>query len=200
MELAEFKDFYKRIDNDFPPNEHAPYAVLYKEIQEGIVEALVFCEGEQDLAYSICVANHVNGYVLISLLAVFQECRGQGIGSAFMKALHSMYEQKQAIFVEVEKPELAQTSEERNSRERRIKFYEKAGFYLIKGIDYSIWGVPVHLMALPLKASKETINEQIGQFIYQIYFKLLGERFIHKMQFKVLDENEISSYEIKNQG
>jgi hypothetical protein len=91
----------------------------------------------------------------------------------------------------MEQPELVQTSEESDLRRRRIKFYEKAGYYQIPRIDYSIWNVPMHLMALPLKASEETINEQIGQFIYQIYFKLLGERFIDKMQFKALDDNEI---------
>lgn len=91
-----------------------------------------------------------NGYVLISLLAVFHEYRGQGIGSESMKELRVMYENKQAIIVEVERPDFSQTPEECDSRKRRIEFYEKAGFYLIPNIDYSIWDVPMHLMAMPL--------------------------------------------------
>lgn len=200
MDVAEFKDFYKRIEKDFSPDEHAPYEVLHQQIQEGIQEALVFGEGERDLAYSICADNHDNGYVLISLLAVFQECRGQGIGSAFMKALRTMYEHKQAILLEVEQPELSQTLEESDTRGRRIKFYEKSGYYLIPKVEYSIRNIPMHLMVLPLKVSKETINEQIGQIIYQIYFKLLGERYLYKMQFQALNDNVIASQVMKNQG
>lgn len=184
MEAAELKGFYKRIKQDFSPGEYAPYSVLYEQLQEGIQEGLVFSEGEHDLAYSICASSHENGYVLISLLAVFPEYRGQGIGTEFMEALCTKYKEKQAILVEAERPENSQTPEEQDFRKRRIDFYEKLGFLLIPGIDYSIWDVPMHLMALPLMASREAINEKIGQIMYQIYFQLMGERFIHKMKFR----------------
>lgn len=184
MKVAELKGFFKHIEQDFTEGEYAPYGVLYQQLQSGIQEGLVFCEGERDLAYSICAAGHDNGYVLISLLAVFPEYRGLGIGSAFVKTLGEMYQEKQGILVEVERPELSQTLEERDFRLRRIAFYEKAGFCLIPGIDYSIWDVPMHLMALPYRASRDMINEKIEQVMYEIYLQLMGERFIHKMQFK----------------
>lgn len=186
METTELKGFYKHIKRDFSPGEYAPYEVLRRQIAEGVQEALVFRQGAEDLGYAICAAGNSNGYVLISLLAVFQEYRGQGIGTAFINALHSMYTKKQAVIVEVEKPELAETEKERDSRRRRIEFYEREGYYLIPGIDYSIWDVPMHLMALPLLASKEDINEGIGQIMYQIYLQLMGQRFMHKMQFRTL--------------
>lgn len=131
MELAELTGFYERIQRDFSCGEYAPYAVIYQQLQDHLQKALVFCEGKQDLAYSVCADSHNNGYVLISLLAVCKEFRGQGIGSAFMKTSRVMYEHKQAILVEVERPDHAKTLEEANSRRRRIEFYEKAGFYLI---------------------------------------------------------------------
>lgn len=184
MKAAELKEFYKHIEQDFLPEEHAPYAVLYRQLQSGIQEGLVFCKGTRDLAYSICAADHANGYALISLLAVYEEYRGKGIGSAFMGALREMYGHKQAILVEVEKPELSQTPEEEQSRWRRIEFYEKAGFYLIEGIEYSIWDVPMHLMALPLQASRQKVDEGIGQAIYEIYLALMGKHFIYKMRFQ----------------
>ncbi|MCR4435600.1 MAG: GNAT family N-acetyltransferase [Clostridiales bacterium] len=190
MEVSELKNFYKRIERDFLPEEHAPYQVLYRQLQMGIQEAMVFCEGAQDLAYCVCAAGHAGGYVLISLLAVFEEYRGQGIGSAFLEALRVRYEQNQALLVEVERPELSKTSEERCFRQRRIEFYKRAGFYLIPGIDYTIWDVPMHLMALPIMASRETINQRAGQIMYQIYLKLMGERFIHKMRCETLNSAE----------
>jgi len=195
MEVDELNGFYKRIKGDFPPGEHAPYTVFYRQILGDIQEGLVFGEGARDLAYCVCAANHANGYVLISLLAVFQEFRGQGIGSAFMKALSVMYVRKQAILVEVERPELAKTAKEFDLRRRRVDFYEKAGFYLIKGIDYSIWDVPMHLMALPLNSSIENINKEIEKIMYQIYFKIAGKSLIHKMRFQAINDNVIDSYD-----
>lgn len=183
MELNELKDFFKRIKQDFVQGEYAPYAILYKHFQNGLLNGLVFCEGKQDLAYSICEDNHDNGYVLISLLAVFKEYRDQGIGSAFIKRLRLMYRDKQALLVEVERPDQTKTKEEGHSRRRRIDFYEKAGFYLIQGIDYSIWDISMHLMALPIVSSKEIIDQKIEKSMYELYFNLMGEEFIHKMQF-----------------
>lgn len=195
MEVDELIDFYSRIEEDFPPSEHAPYWVFYQQIQGDIQEGLVFGEGTRDLAYSVCAANNANGYVLISLLAVFPEFRAQGIGSAFLKALSVMYARKQAILVEVERPVLAKTAQELDQRRRRIDFYEKGGFYLIKGIDYSIWDVPMHLMALPLNSYIGNINKEIEKIMYQIYFEIAGKSLIHKMQFQGINDNVIDSYD-----
>lgn len=185
MELGELKAFYERIERDFAQGEYAPYAILYQHLQNGLQKALVFCEGEHDLAYSICTDSHDNSYVLISLIAVFKKYRDQGIGSDFMKRLRLMYLDKQALLVEVERPDQAKTQEEGNSRRRRIEFYKKAGFYLIEGVAYSIWDIPMHLMALPLVASHETINQEIRKSMRELYLDLMGEELIHKMEFQI---------------
>jgi GNAT superfamily N-acetyltransferase len=148
MKAQEFKEIFNHIERDFVPGEYAPYDVLHQQLQNGVQEGLILCEGEQDVAYSICAGGHANGYVLISLLAVFEEFRGCGIGPAFLKELHRIYSNKQGIIVEVEKPENSQNQEVSASSAKRIGFYEKAGFYLIPNISYSIWDVPMHLMVL----------------------------------------------------
>lgn len=182
MELDELKAFYERIVRDFSQGEYAPYAIIYQHLQQGLQKAMVLCEGEQDRAYCVCSDNHGNNYVLISLLAVFKEYRGQGIGSAFMKQLYLMYQDKQALLVEVERPDQAKTQEEGDTRRLRIEFYEKVGLYLIKRLNYSIWDIPMHLMVLPLVASKEAINQEIKETMYELYLSLMGEEFIHKLQ------------------
>ncbi len=182
MELNELKTFYERIVRDFAQGEYSPYEIIYQHLKNGLQKALIFCEGERDLAYSVCTDDHDNHYVLISLLAVFKQDRGQGIGSAFIKQLSLMYKNKKALIVEVERPDEAKTQEEGNSRRRRIEFYEKAGFYLIKGVDYSIWDIPMHLMALPLVAPQEIINQEIRRSMRELYLDLMGEELIHKLQ------------------
>lgn len=184
MTLDEFKHFFKLIKQDFARGEYPPYFVLNAQLKEGILEGLVLSDGEADMAYAVCAAGHDNGCVLISLLAVFKELRGQGIGSGFMAHLAKRYADKQAIIVEVEKPELSKTTKERETREKRIHFYEKAGYHVIPGVEYSIWDVPMHLMALPLKASEQMVNGNIDKIMYEIYLELMGKVFIHKMKLR----------------
>lgn len=181
MELTEVEFFYKRIIQDFPVGEYAPYDILYRQLRKGIQEGLVFGDGEQVLAYSINAAG--TDYVLISLLAVLPEFRKQGVGSAFLAALIKHYSGRPGIIIEVERPELAANSTAKAFRQWRIGFYEKAGFYLIEGIDYSIWDVPMHLMALPMTSSPQMINESIQEIMKQIYLKLIGKRFMYKLKF-----------------
>lgn len=184
MLAPELKDFYPRIKRDFAVGEYPPMEVLYNHLQAGKQEGFVLSDGNGDLAYSFCAASPDRDYILITLLAVFQEYRGRGIGSTFLKKLHKKYVDEHAIIVEVEKPEETQIVEERDRRLHRIAFYEKEGYRLIKGIDYTIWDIPMHLMALSLNDGDAMINKEIKQIMHQIYFELLGKQFIHKMQFK----------------
>ncbi|HEY5583701.1 MAG TPA: GNAT family N-acetyltransferase [Ruminiclostridium sp.] len=189
MKDQEFKEIFNRIERDFAPGEYAPYDVILQQLQKGVQEGLILCEGEHDdVAYSICTDGNTNGYVLISLLAVYEEFRGHGIGSVFLKELSRIYSGKQGIIVEVEKPENSLTQGERFTRIKRIEFYEKAGFYLIPNIDYSIWDVPMHIMVLLHSASMQPTNERVGQIMYEIYLELMGERYIHKMKFRTVNK------------
>lgn len=180
---SEFKHIYKSIENDFAEGEYAPYDVLAKQIEKGLQIGHIFQNGEKDVAYSICADGCANGYILISLLSVYKEFRGNGLGSIFLGELIRSYSLKQGIIVEVEKPENSRSTEERALCEKRIKFYQNAGFYLVTDIDYSIWDISMHLMVLPLKASLPTLNEMIGQIIHDIYLELMGKRYIHKLKF-----------------
>jgi len=85
MELGELKAFYERIERDFSKGEYSPYDIVYQHLQKGLQKALIFCGGEQDLAYAICTDNHDNSFVLISLFAVFKGHRDEGIGTAFIE-------------------------------------------------------------------------------------------------------------------
>jgi len=182
MIVSELKDIYKFIEEDFEYGEYAPYAVLCDQLSSGIQEGFIFYNENSDLAYSICAGSHENGYVLISLLAVFKENRRKGIGSDFIKAIQRRYSNKKAIILEVERPELSKSDEEYRLKSLRMEFYKKLGFYHVSGIDYSIWDVPMHLMALPINSAEEMIDHGIEDIIHQIYLQLMGEQFIYKLQ------------------
>jgi GNAT superfamily N-acetyltransferase len=182
IQLFEFKKIYKMIKHDFVPGEYAPYGILYHQLQDGILKGYILLEGDCEVAYSICTEVQTNDYILLSFLAVYEGMRGRGIGTGFLEKLSAMYSDKNGIIVEVEKPENAKTNGEKDIRQKRIHFYQKAGFSLLSDIEYTIWDMPMHLMTLPLKASSGIINKNIGKIIYDIYLSLMGERYINKMK------------------
>jgi GNAT superfamily N-acetyltransferase len=184
MEVGELKRFYQHIKQDFPAGEYPPYEILDRQLRQGLQDGLVYCVGQQDLAYSICAGS--SDYVLLSLMAVLPEFRGKGVGSGLLQALQHRYSHKQAIIGEVDRPVLAAEYAEHKLRSERIEFYERAGYYLIPDIDYTIWDVPMHLIALPLRAARNDINKSIRSIMYQIYVDLMGESFMHKMILKQL--------------
>ncbi|MBP1761048.1 MAG: hypothetical protein H6Q64_590 [Firmicutes bacterium] len=180
---SELKDFYPRIERDFASGEYPPMDVLYDHMLQGKQEGYALWDGNRYLAYSFWVANLAYDHILITLFAVLSEYRGQGIGTIFLKNLHKMINNS-IIIVEVEKPEEAKTKKERDKRLRRIAFYEKEGYILINGIDYIIWDIPMHLMVRSQKINEPLNNQEVIQIMQQIYFGLLGKRFINKLQIK----------------
>ena len=183
MKDKELKDIYRHIEKDFSEGEYAPYPVLQQQLKSGVQKGFILNIGEIDAAYSICAENKSNGYVLISLFAVFEEFRGQGVGSAFLNGLCKIYSEKMGIIVEVEKPENSQNEEQRLTRVKRIEFYRKAGFSLIPEIDYSIWDVPMHLMMRSDSPAVQITGDEMGRVMYEIYLDLMGQKYIHKMKF-----------------
>lgn len=188
IKLPEFKNIYKRIEADFMEGQYAPYEILRQQLQKGTQKGFILLQDQREAAYAICTEARQNDFVLLSLLAVYQEFRGCGLGSAFLDELKKLYSTKSGLIVEVEKSEDALSNQEKTIRERRIQFYHKAGFYLVSNIDYSIWDISMELMVLPQLVSKQKINKEIGQIIYQIYFELLGEEFIHKLNIVMLNK------------
>ena len=186
MLISELPRFYRLITADFIPGEYPPRDILETHIKTGSMHGLVFCRDRVDCAYAVNAAG-ANQFVLISLLAVFQEFRGQGIGSDFVKAMIETYKDMQGIVIEVEKPELAEDSATKHARHRRISFYEKLGFNLINGIEYEIWGMPLHLMILPLHADRRIMNHAIGEIITGLYLGLTGKELIHKLVIKPVE-------------
>lgn len=71
-------------------------------------------------------------------MAVKPQLRSQGLGAAIYRLAFQHCQQKGccAWLIEVEKPELAQTPEEKDFASRRIRFYQRQGAQLLHGISY----------------------------------------------------------------
>lgn len=180
LDPNEFKKIYKRIKKDFAAGEYPPYFVLHRQIITGIQRCFLYVSEGLEKAYAVCAGNHPNEYVLISLFAVYPAYRGTGVGTAFLEKIKETYAGKKGVLVEVERPRDAKNSAEKEVREKRIRFYQRAGFRIIPGLEYSIWGVPMHLMAW----GGDSDTQEIMRRIHEIYLELMGKRFIHMLQVR----------------
>ncbi len=187
MYINDLKTYYRFIEKDFSRGEYPPYAILQRQISDGRQQGFILHNWGQDLAYAICSAGH--DYVLISLMAVLPQWRGQGIGSDLLKRIKDQHSDRSGLIAELERPELALQAEEQQTRQSRLGFYYKAGFQLIAGIDYTIWGVPLHLMACPLGVNMNVISAHIESIMYEIYLNLSGPQYIHNMVINRVDHD-----------
>ena len=186
MRLPEFKRYYANLTEDFHTGEYPPYAIMRAQVKRGALQGLVYTDDSgTDAAYAFNAEQSDYGMVLVSYYAVLASRRGTGVGSAFLDALAGRYRTYRGIVVEVEKPELADSEQERMLRGRRIRFYERAGFQLVPKVDYAIWGIPMHLMILPLQDSFSAIATELPTLMRALYLPLLGHAFIQRMRCRV---------------
>ena len=61
---------------------------------------------------------------------------------------------------------------------------ERAGFALARGLDYAIWGVPMHLMARPLSPAFNPSS--LPGEMRAVYGRLFPPRLMHKLQMRTL--------------
>lgn len=111
-EVKALKKLYKEhIQKDFPKNEYPPYFLLKYYLKKGKIEAFLLEEEGKEKAY--CINCKANQYVLVLLLAVYQECRGEGIGTKLLSEIKNYYKQEKGIFLEVEIPKEAKEEKEK---------------------------------------------------------------------------------------
>ena len=191
MSPSDLKVYYQYIKQDFSVGEYAPYDILLQQLRDGRQRGVILYEEEQDLAYAIFSGN--NQFVLISLLAVLRQRRGQGLGSKLLAALRGHFSDRAGLIVEVERPELARNEKEQRTRQSRLHFYRQAGFHLITGIEYVIWGIPMHLMACPLQMDIDAIGARIETIMYDLYLKQSGPQYIHNLIIKRIGGSQDSN-------
>ena len=181
VEEDEFPELFREhITSDFPRTEYPPYGKFLESLRLSR-RGLYFCgEDGEKLAYAFIDSVAESRYVMIFLYAVMAGGRGRGTGTRFMQALFEEYGSMDGIILEVEKPEEASSEAERSIRERRISFYQRLGYQMVREIDYCIYGVPMYIMVKPLLQELVQPDELVDE-IYRLYRGSMGkntEKFV----------------------
>ncbi|MCL2859133.1 MAG: GNAT family N-acetyltransferase [Oscillospiraceae bacterium] len=180
LELNELDKLYKNhIKKDFPPMERPPCFVIKNNIKKNVQEGFIYVNEDIELGYVITSKSEDS--ILLFLFAIFNGNRGNGAGTEFLREIIKYYNNKKAIIAEVERPEDAKSYEGKIMCEKRILFYERLGFTIYKDIDYTIFGIPMYLMAY---SNENLAKEDIVRYIKAIYGVTLSKQFQNMLKIK----------------
>lgn len=183
-DLKKFKEIYrKHIVKDFPREERSSLNNFKKRITSKNEEVFVFIEDNKEKAYTI-IANLENNYILISFLAVFKEYRGEGIGTKLLKEIKEKFKDKKGIILEVEIPEDAIDENDKSIREKRIKFYEKSDYKMLKNTQIYLGNMLFNIMFLN---NKDNIDESEISKSLNAFYKKTFKRYDKTLIFRVIE-------------
>ena len=161
---------------DFPRSELKPLKSILSLIQQKRGEGYGFYDKDELTGYAFLIKAPSGRAYLIDYLAVLPSLRDRGYGSACLSALQNILEEKNTlhskllgtgenmestanereytIMVESEDPSFAADETEKQVRRRRIRFYEKNGFFDSKN-DCSHYGVENTLVGKTTSKTQE---------------------------------------------
>lgn len=143
---ATTKDALSNIENlymsAFPEAERKPWALLLKKQEEGLME-LFALESEDGSFLGLAIMAYDKDLVLLDYFAVFNEKRGQGIGSSAIRALQEMFAGKRFV-LEIESTKYPSADSE--LRKSRKAFYLRNGLHTMN-FDVNLFGVEMEVLS-----------------------------------------------------
>ncbi len=168
-------DLYRtQVVQDFDENEIKPEETIRRLLDDGIY----FCEGTTDekgkvLAYAYLL--ETDGILFLDYFAVLQAFRGKHYGTELLKTV--IRKTKMPILFEVEDPKMANSQEEAEKMEKRIRFYVFVGARR-SDVQVSAFGHPYILMTVNQdEKDRKTLTDQY-RMIYRTILKERMERYI----------------------
>lgn len=108
----------------FPACERPPHAFLYLRSKKSGNDYLAIYDGDTPVGMSYVISSESVAYIFF--LAISEEHRGKGYGTATLDLLISRYGEGRKVILAIE--EMDERAENYPERVRRLKFYEKCGF------------------------------------------------------------------------
>ena len=182
LDRQEIADTYNvHLIRDFPDNERKPLRSILALHDRGLYPTYGLFEGETLLAYAFFVAGEGEGRIpLLDYFAVTEGHRDGGYGSVFLRELRQSGTGYTGMLLEVERVSTARTEAERTIRERRVRFYRRAGCRMT-GVHPTVYGVSYDLMYLPIAGDPG--DPALHRAIDRVYRMLLGSRYAHAVRY-----------------
>lgn len=185
LSLLEGKEiYYKKLVKDFPACEVKPWEKIEQFAKNGLYEMFGMWEKDTMLAYAFVAADISKKYLLMDYFAVSENSRGKGYGRYFLEHFWEVYPEASRVIFEVEDVAAAVNEQEKNIRERRIRFYEGAGLQRYP-VYAKVYDAFYQLMFFQ-KSGKMPEIEEITEGYKDLYQMILGtEKMAAHMEISI---------------
>ncbi len=152
---------YRGAGRDFPRSELKPLFIIVYYYLTGRYRCYAV-KGKNGVdAYAMLFMPKKGDAKLLDYFAVAPEMRGKNVGSEMLARL---LKAEGNIVLEVENPAFAKSDEELEEMQRRIRFYERAGFVLCP-YEVKLFGVEFRIMSSAATCSIDDINSIYNDMI-----------------------------------
>lgn len=166
------KNVYPEYVKLFPEIERKPYNMLVELYENNILNVLKIMDGNKFIGFFIVNKVENNKYLQVDYFGILPKYQGKGYGNKAIKLLKKYSKNYEGIFIEVEKLGLGKTEVENKQRERRVKFYERLGFYKLN-FDINLCDVIFTPYILQVVDNNQKENK-IMKEIFEIYVATFG--------------------------
>lgn len=169
--------YREHVAEDFPPAERRPLSAILRLRRRGDYDTWGVFDGDALAAYAFLWRGA--DCALLDYLAVCRDARGQGYGTRALELVKGQYGPV-PLLAEVEAPEKSAPPGENALRQRRLNFYQRAGFAPL-GYQAVLFGVRYAMLSWPAAGPQEAERLQAThRALYQSEVPpLLFRRVIH---------------------
>ena len=169
--------YREHVAEDFPPAERRPLSAILRLRRRGDYDTWGVFDGDALAAYAFLWRGA--DCALLDYLAVCRGARGQGYGTRALELVKGQYGPV-PLLAEVEAPEKSAPPGENALRQRRLNFYQRAGFAPL-GYQAVLFGVRYAMLSWPAAGPQEAERLQAAhRALYQSEVPpLLFRRVIH---------------------
>lgn len=180
ISIEEFKKVvYSEYLKIFPQEERKTLQTIEKSFNKGITKIIQIVNNKIFIGFIIINTLMDNKYIQLDYLAILPEYQNKGYGTQAIKLLKKQNEEYDGIFVETEKLGLGINETENTLREKRVKFYQRLGFYKLN-FDLK-WYESLVLSPYMLDVSTNKNSEdEILKSMLKIYIATHGQEKVEK--------------------
>ena len=171
-----FKEAMKLYEDSFPLNERQAIDTIKKRIKGNLYRMFIVCSKDKVVFMTLLYPLKKTDFVLLDYMVTDKDFRNKGIGTKFIKNILKKISSKYLI-LEVENPRYGNNKEQ---RERRVKFYKSLGAKEMKNMRYILpplsGNIPTEmiLMVLPNYGEGKMDSYFVKNLIIQIYKEVYG--------------------------
>jgi GNAT superfamily N-acetyltransferase len=179
LKKGDYKDmhrYYLAMQDDFDKAELLPEIVFHKALFQKQAElVLVYDDSiKVTIAYALVCPKSFYGYGFLWYFAVLPWYRGKGLGTEAMKLINQHYGRLRGMLLEITEEPDAETAN------RRIKFYNNAGYRVVKCGPFRLNGINTKIMVRQA-ASLPDPGPVMHRILPEIYSHLISASTIEKI-------------------